>query len=167
MKNETDKLGYIDPKNKSTFSIDLSKIKKIDISKYNIIKNTSVGGDNPKKVIRKKIGKKHSKYIAKTANKWYPNESITEYLIFRIGTKLGFNMAKSELIFAEDQIRFLSKYFLKRTQVLDHGKQIYSRSTYFNNINTVENIEKNRCFKRKIHTTNNKRNNRKRISITS
>ena len=51
-------------------------------------------------------------YIAKFGHKWYPNESVTEYLFNRIGETLNINMAKSRLAVINGQLRFLSRYFL-------------------------------------------------------
>lgn len=103
---------------------------------YRIIKGTSVGGDAPKDLLRVyeyKQGKRqiHNPsiwpiYIAKTGHKWYPNESITEYLLNRIGCCLGLNMAESKLYYVNGQIRFFSKLFRhEKLQILEHGAELY------------------------------------------
>ena len=92
------------------------------------------GGDAPKDFIRlykygeakKKDVRNWPKYIAKVGHKWYPIESITEYLLNRIGQVLGLKMSESELWLADNQLRFLSKYFLKEDELMIHGAQIYS-----------------------------------------
>lgn len=94
-----------------------------------------VGGDAPKSFIRwyrygtckRKPRSKWPAYIAKVGHKWYPVESITEYLMNRIGEVLGIQMAESKLVLANKQIRFLSRYFLNRDrEQLIHGAQIYA-----------------------------------------
>ena len=140
-KNKRKRLGYIKAENQSNFKIDKNRLKKLTPKEYKIV-NITVIGDNPKKVI--KIKSNNKKYIAKTAGKWYPNESIMEYLIFKIGLLLGFEMAESELIIAEGQVRFLSTYFLKNEQQITHGKELYINSKYFKDEKTVIDIEKNK-----------------------
>jgi hypothetical protein len=63
-------------------------------------------------------------YIAKVGNKWYPSESVTEQLMTRIGEQMGIRMASSKLMYSGDQIRFLSRYFLKSDEMLVHGAEI-------------------------------------------
>lgn len=96
-----------------------------------------VGGDAPKSFIRvyeygeakKNQPQNWPAYVAKVGHKWYPMESVTEYLMNRIGEELGLNMAKSKLALAGRQIRFLSRYFLDtaKNEQLIHGAQIYAR----------------------------------------
>lgn len=117
---------------------------------YYIVKNTAITGDAPKDIIRyyhygisrKASYKKWPLYIAKLGHKRYPVESITEYLLSRIGECFGFNMAESELACFGGQIRFLSKYFIKnpRNQVLEHGADLYSG--YLNDRGFIEEIER-------------------------
>lgn len=94
-----------------------------------------IGGDAPKSFIRvyeygvckKSKPKDWTAYIAKVGHKWYPIESITEYLMNRIGEVMGVQMAESKLAIANKQVRFLSKYFLnRREEELVHGAQIYA-----------------------------------------
>lgn len=110
----------------------------------------SVGGDAPKNFIalyeyskdsgiRKSNSKTWPKYIAKVGHKWYPLESINEYLFNQIGEVLGLKMASSRLIMAGDQLRFLSKYFLKENESLEHGAQIFAG--YIADQQWVESIE--------------------------
>lgn len=73
----------------------------------------------------KKNRNRWSKYIAKVGQKLYPNESITEQLFTRIGETLGFKIAESKLLVLRGQLRFLSKYFLKKNQRLMHGAEIF------------------------------------------
>ena len=65
-------------------------------------------------------------YIAKVGQKWYPNESITEHLLTRIGQRLGVRIADSRLIWVRGQLRFLSRYFLRRDESLVHGAEIFA-----------------------------------------
>jgi HipA-like C-terminal domain len=95
----------------------------------------SVGGDAPKDFIRvyehadgtkqRKAEPRHwPAYIAKVGQKYYPNESITEHLITRIGELLDLNMAKSRLMWVRRQLRFCSRYFLRPDESLIHGAEI-------------------------------------------
>ena len=108
------------------------------------------GGDAPKSFIalyeyaensgiRKSNPKTWPKYIAKVGHKWYPLESINEYLFNQIGEVLGLKMASSQLIMAGNQLRFLSKYFLNKHESLEHGAQIFAG--YIADKQWVENIE--------------------------
>lgn len=63
-------------------------------------------------------------YIAKTAEKWYPHESVIEFMINRIGQTLGLRMNEVALFKINGQIRFLSKFFLRKNEVLIHGAEI-------------------------------------------
>lgn len=78
----------------------------------------SIHGDAPKNFIRIKdyIPGKSSRrtrnwagYIAKVGYKNYPNESITEQLLTRVGQLAGLNIADSMLRIVAGQVRFLSK----------------------------------------------------------
>jgi hypothetical protein len=64
-------------------------------------------------------------YIAKTARKWYPTESVMEYALNRLGEAWGMRMAHSKLVWAGGQLRFLSRYFLSSHCLeLVHGADI-------------------------------------------
>lgn len=63
-------------------------------------------------------------YIAKTAEKWYPHESVIEFMINQIGHQLGLVMNEVKLCKINQQIRFLSRYFLRRDESLIHGAEI-------------------------------------------
>ncbi|MEO0042886.1 MAG: hypothetical protein RL329_2334 [Bacteroidota bacterium] len=101
---------------------------------YYVVKDVSIGGDAPKDFIKvyeygqtyRANRPKWVAYIAKVGHKWYPVESITEYLMNRIGCVLGLDMAFSKLVIANEQIRFLSRYFLKKNEQLIHAAQIYA-----------------------------------------
>lgn len=108
-------------------------------------------GDAPKKFVsifnadyphkwRRKNKQHWTQYIAKTGHKWYPNESITEYLLNQLGTIFGLQMAESDLAIINGQLRFLSKYFLKpRQEELVHGAEIFAG--YLQDSSIVEQIE--------------------------
>ena len=91
-------------------------------------------GDAPKNFIRvytygqarRDAPHKWPAHIAKVGHKWYPNESITEHLLTRIGELLGLRMAKSSLLSVLGQVRFLSQYFLGPKQNLVHGTEIFA-----------------------------------------
>jgi hypothetical protein len=87
-------------------------IPRLKHSHYQIISGISVGGDAPKELVKMYLfepgfAKVHNKnlwpaYIVKTGHKWYPYESITEYLLNRLGSELGLNMAQAGIIRISD-----------------------------------------------------------------
>ncbi len=100
-----------------------------------VVKNYDLDGDAPKQfikayfyqkdaTIRKSSSSSWPSYIAKTAEKWYPHESIIEYMINRIGQVLGLRMNEIKLVNANSQVRFLSRYFLNKDEKLIHGAEI-------------------------------------------
>jgi len=127
------------------------KFGDIEIAKkhnYCVIKDVAVTGDAPKDIIRyyeyghslKIKTKKWPIYIAKLGHKYYPLESITEQLISDIGKWFGFNLADSKICSIGGQIRFLSRYFLKKhTDELYHGADMYAG--YLNDKQFVDDIE--------------------------
>lgn len=121
-------------KNLSEPIIGKSKIMLLKENNY-IIEDTTLDGEAPKQMariyfyekggrIRKSRPKSWDRYIIKSSEKWYPIESVTEYMINRIGQVLEVNMNQIRLIRAKGQIRFLSKYFLQKNQTLNHGAEI-------------------------------------------
>lgn len=99
------------------------------------VENFPLDGDAPKQFIRlyyfredsgvKRVNPKTwIPFIAKTAEKWYPHESVIEYMINRAGETLGIRMNEVLLCRINGQIRFLSRYFLKRDESLIHGAEI-------------------------------------------
>jgi hypothetical protein len=66
------------------------------------------------------------RYIAKVGHKYYPNESVTEHLITRIGQAIGLDIADSRLAHVKGQLRFLSRYFLRDKEYLLHGADIFA-----------------------------------------
>jgi hypothetical protein len=110
----------------------------------------SVGGDAPKNFIalyeyeegsgiRKSNPDTWPRYIAKVGHKWYPLESVNEYLFNQIGEVLNLDMACSRLMMAGKQLRFLSRYFLAKNESLEHGAQIFAG--YIADLKFIENIE--------------------------
>ena len=105
---------------------------------YVIVQGVSVTGDAPKVIVRihdRKEGRHYFKrnkhrwsiYIAKTGHKWYPVESLTEYLLNLLGKDFGLNMAESSVAMIGGQLRFLSKYFLSsQWEELVHGADIFA-----------------------------------------
>ena len=100
---------------------------------YQIIP-VDLDGDAPKQFIRayfyepnvfKAKPKTWKRFIAKTAEKWYPHESVVEYIVNQLGEVLGLRMNRTRLVVVNQQIRFLSEYFLDRkTQIMIHGAEI-------------------------------------------
>ena len=115
---------------------------------YYYVVDQAIAGDAPKNFIRaytygmgkRSNPRKWPAYIAKVGHKWYPNESITEHLLTRIGQLLGLQMAESSLVSVHGQVRFLSRYFLGRNQKLVHGAEIFGG--YLEDESFVEKVEK-------------------------
>lgn len=137
----------------SGFRAGLGKIEVLKKHNY-YVTDQPVSGDAPKKFIKlyefgsgaKRNSKKWPAFIAKTGHKWYPIESITEYLLNRLGEALNIRMAESKLAYGGSQIRFLSKYFLREDQQLVHGAQIYA-GYLGDDQDFVDEIEKNKLAK--------------------
>lgn len=89
-------------------------------------------------------------YIAKTAEKWYPHESVIEFMINRIGQVLGLNMNEVELYRINSQIRFLSRYFLKNNETLTHGAEICGE--YLDDIPFAKEIANEKKSSRELFT---------------
>jgi len=118
---------------------------------YEVVEGITITGDAPKKFIRvydrsekpkyfKKNKKKWPLYIAKTGQKWYPLESITEYLLNQLGEVFGLNMAKSSIRIIGGQLRFLSRYFLKnKSEELIHGAEMFAG--YVGDLAFIEEVE--------------------------
>jgi hypothetical protein len=119
------------------------------------VRPITLDGDAPKQLIRAYFytpksnlrvanSKKWPLYVAKSAEKWYPHESVIEFMINRIGIELGLFMNECKLVVANKRIRFLSKYFLTNKQQLVHGAEIcgqYLNDTEF--ARTIANNKKN------------------------
>lgn len=125
----------------------LHRIPDLKRGSYRVEQGYSISGDAPKEYIRvyeykKGVFKSKPKtwplYIAKTGHKWYPVESIIEQLNSDLGRILGFSMADSKLVMENAQLRFLSKFFLKEDETLEHGANIMSGylgdKDFFNNV---------------------------------
>lgn len=129
----------------------LSHVKVVKSDSYDWIRGVTLTGDAPKEFVRLyqyskdtgiHKGNKHtwSSYIAKTGHKWYPNESITEYLFNVLGSAFGLNMAESDIVVINGQLRFLSKFFLsKGKEMLIHGAEIFAG--YLEDEQFVEEVE--------------------------
>lgn len=110
--------------------------------------DASVAGDAPKDFIRvyeygtarKASPHLWPAWIAKVGHKWYPNESITEHLLTRIGQVLGVPMADSRLMLVKGQLRYGSRYFLRPDESLVHGAEIFA--DYLEDRVFVEEVEK-------------------------
>ena len=104
-------------------------------NKHYFVENFPLDGDAPKEFIKVYDYREDSgirkvnfhtwvPYIAKTAEKWYPHESVIEYMINRIGQTMGLMMNEVMLCRINQQIRFLSRYFLTKNESLIHGAEI-------------------------------------------
>lgn len=126
-----------------------------------VVKPINLDGDAPKQFIkayfftedspvRKSSSKSWPSYISKTAEKWYPHESIIEYMINRIGQELGLNMNEIRLVLANGQIRFLSKYFLNENEKLIHGAEICGE--HLGDMDLAEEIANHKQTSRQLFT---------------
>jgi hypothetical protein len=133
------KFEFIKPEKYSGYEPKNSVVKVIKKTQFKYIDLGTIIGDAPKcmialynfeenSFIRKRNPKTWRKYIAKSASKWYPNESITEHLLNELGRCLGLNMANSCLKRIDTQIWFLSEYFIKEGYQLYHGADFYALS---------------------------------------
>lgn len=115
------------------------------------VQGVTLAGDAPKGFVRlyefERDGKVRRNnpatwplYIAKTGHKWYPIESITEHLLNRLGVVFGIAMADSGLAVINEQLRFLSRYFLHpEKETLVHGAEIFAG--YLEDLAFVESVE--------------------------
>lgn len=126
----------------------LASLPSLKEGKFLVIQ-AAIAGDAPKDFLRiynhgegrRSRPKSWPAWIAKVGHKHYPNESITEHLLTRIGQALGLNMADSRLMCFGEQLRFLSRYFLKNdSHSLVHGAEIFEG--YLQDRAFVETVEK-------------------------
>lgn len=126
-----------------------------------LVKEDELDGDAPKQFIRAYFYEQDStvkksspnswpKYIAKTAEKWYPHESVIEYLINRIGQEMGLKMNEVKLVTANSQIRFLSRYFLHKGEKLVHGAEICGE--HLGDMPMAQEIANNKSTSRELFT---------------
>jgi hypothetical protein len=112
----------------------LSQITILKEKHYSIVP-INLDGDAPKKFIKAYFYESGGEifkskfntwraFIAKSAEKWYPHESVIEYLLNRVGQILGLRMNSIKLVKVNNQILFLSEYFLNATEELIHGAQV-------------------------------------------
>ena len=155
-------LKFVAYENHSGFEPDLKLHLPTLPKRFTDIRDAAVSGDAPKDFIgvyeygrtpRKKNRKRWTPYIAKVARKWYPNESITEHLLNRLGFALGVTVANSKLVVDEEfeRLRFLSEYFLRSDERLEHGAEIFAG--YLSaDTKLVDEIEKDRRTVREFFT---------------
>lgn len=125
------------------------------------VKNIQLDGDAPKQFIkayfyeegstvRKNSRRSWAAFIAKTAEKWYPHESVIEFMINRVGEELGLRMNEIRLVRANGQIRFLSRYFLHKDERLIHGAEICGE--HLGDMDMAKEIAENRKTARELFT---------------
>jgi hypothetical protein len=148
------KFEFIKPENHSGFEPKNGEVKVIKQEQFQYIDLGTIIGDAPKcmialynyeqdSLIRKRNPKTWKKYIAKSASKWYPNESITEHLLNELGRCLGLNMANSCLKRIDKQIWFLSEYFIRPGYQLYHGADFYALSVNDEDKSFIQEIQDN------------------------
>lgn len=125
------------------------------------VRNIPLSGDAPKQMIsayfyerdgyaRKSSVKTWKQFICKTAEKWYPIESVTEYMINKIGKELGLKMNKFRIVSVKGQIRFLSEYFLSEDEKLIHAAEICGE--YIDDLDMAKEIAENRNDSKSLFT---------------
>ncbi len=131
------KFVFIQPENRSGYEPPNGLIPVIKKDQFHYVNLGSIIGDAPKCMIalyeyerggkiKKSSPLSWKKYIAKSASKWYPNESITEHLLNRLGEVFKLNMANSKIRRINNQIWFLSEFFIKDDFSLYHGADLYA-----------------------------------------
>lgn len=160
-KNFKKKLRQEVSENTSGKILNLGKIKILKESDYCIVP-FNLDGDAPKRFIKayfyenrsgvyKSKFKTWNSYIAKSAEKWYPHESVIEFLLNRIGEVLELKMNQIKLSRINGQIRFLSHYFLDpRNQKLVHGAEICGE--YLQDENFAKEIAEDKKTARELFT---------------
>ncbi len=127
-------------------------LRKYELERVDFL---SITGDAPKDFItdseyregHRSRRQRRESYIAKVGSKFYPNESITEHLITRIGQTYGLKIAESKLRMVAGQVRFMSKYFLDRQkESLTHGAEIFELSLGKANYAKLAEEKKRRSF---------------------
>ncbi len=111
----------------------IAKLKNYRLESVDFL---SISGDAPKDFVidreyrpgHRSKNNPYDKFIAKVGSKYYPLESIVEQIITRVGQCYNLKIAESKLRIVDGQVRFLSKYFLKRREQLIHGAEIYEAS---------------------------------------
>lgn len=140
--------------------LNIGNIPTLKEDNYYVV-NIGLDGDAPKQFIkayfyeeesgvRKRNRKSWIPFIAKSAEKWYPHESVIEYMINRIGIELGLRMNEVKLVIANGQIRFLSRYFRKDNEVLVHGAEICGE--YIDDLDMALEIANNKKTSRQLFT---------------
>ncbi len=104
----------------------------------------------PNSTVRKSKSSSWIPYIAKTAEKYYPHESVIEFMINRIGQVLGLYMNDIKLVNANGQIRFLSRYFKHKNERLVHGAEICGE--YLEDYELAKEIANNKSNSRELFT---------------
>ena len=154
MRNKLNKLPYHKVENYSNVRLQAgNQIRVVKEHQYFIVDGVTITGDAPKALMkiyqydkcsnaRKRNIQTWPTYIVKTGHKWYPVESLTEYLLNLLGVDFGLNMAESDIRWISGQLRFLSKFFLKeKNEELIHGADVFAG--FLGDKNFVEEIEEN------------------------
>ncbi len=130
----------------------IPNLRKYKLEKVDFL---SITGDAPKDFITdseyrrgyRSHSQKKESYIAKVGSKFYPNESIVEQMITRIGQIYGMKIAESKLRMIAGQVRFMSKYFLKHdVDQLTHGAEIFAASLGKENYTELQENKKEREY---------------------
>ncbi|MBS1813226.1 MAG: HipA domain-containing protein [Acidobacteria bacterium] len=127
-------------------------LRKYQLEKVDFL---SITGDAPKDFVTdseyrpgyRSRSQKQDRFIAKVGSKFYPNESIVEQMITRIGQTYGLKIADSKLRMVVGQVRFMSKFFLKReVEQLAHGAEIFAYSLGKENYVALQENKKERDY---------------------
>lgn len=152
-------LATLQPERYSGFSPGQSPlIRKVRKSEFVVVPHISIGGDNPKDLVRlyqygsgrKRRPSSWPLFIVKTGVRNYPAESLTEYLLGRLGEIFGLRMAEVELLDLGGQIRLGSKYFLRKNQTLVHGAEILA-SFWQTNTSILEEMDRKKLIRKHVY----------------
>ena len=114
----------------------IPELEERSIVKWQQVSFLSVMGDAPKdfitdreeQILQRTRRIPFDRYIAKVGSKFYPIESIIEQYLTRIGQCYKVKIADSKLRIVAGQVRFMSKYFLHKSEQLTHGAEILALS---------------------------------------
>lgn len=95
------------------------------VDHYHVVPDFHVGGATEKDILQDPAT--GDWYIAKLGRRSNDLEVMTEYIIYLVGRNIGANVAEAKIATFRGKLRFLSKYFLDRTQSeeLVHGIQLF------------------------------------------
>lgn len=102
--------------------------------------------DREARILQRTQNLPFDRYIAKVGSKFYPVESVIEQFLTRVGQCYGLKIADSKLRIVAEQVRFMSKYFLRKGEQLTHGAEILALSIGKAEYKELEKTKKERKY---------------------